>query len=111
MVDECSIPANFWRIENDEEGGARRLFLICDIGVPSDAGVAVAQETFEFRLRPVAVDEMDFWVALWRPASLESSLLENVPMGKDVMDGTYGMDVMSTEVSTKVERLLDRQIC
>lgn len=50
---------------DEEEGGqARRLVLVADVGVPRGCNSVLTLLIVE-RRRPVAVDEVQVWIALW----------------------------------------------
>lgn len=72
MVDKGRITSDLRSIEDDEERGARRLFLIRHIRMPCNTTVSVCEEAFEFAIAAVAVYEVDLRITLGRTAGLAS---------------------------------------
>jgi hypothetical protein len=62
---EEGVPADLGRlVEDEEEGGGRRLLFVGDVRVPAQAGEAVAAPVVaEAVVLGIAVDDVELWVA------------------------------------------------
>lgn len=91
LVSKECVSTCGWSVQEIEKGGARRLLLVSDVGVPCNRGCALFEKVPGGGIIRTAVDQVYFRVAF---------------------GSTRGrVDVVSSKVSSNFQGLADRKIC